>query len=90
MGTIEPAATAGRLPVEQITDDTCPRCGSDQVEGDCVETGENTAQQGMSCLGCNARWTNVYDFVAVYFDDVDEDEVIEVRETIPVRSEGAE
>jgi hypothetical protein len=64
----EIAATTRRVPVERVTDTICPRCESDEVEGEHIETGENKAVQGMTCLSCNAGWTNVYDFVAVHFD----------------------
>ncbi len=50
----EIAATKRRVPVERVTDTICPRCESDEVEGEHIETGENKAVQGMTCLSCNA------------------------------------
>lgn len=64
------------IPREQITDEVCPKCGSDEIVGGSVETGGGIAVQETSCGVCDCRWKNVYDFAAVYL--IDEDIVIEI------------
>lgn len=68
--TIEDVAeSATHIPVEDMTDSTCPRCGSDEVDGGFVETGGGSAVQTLSCNACDECWKNVYDFSAVYLID---------------------
>ena len=38
----------------------CPVCGSDQIEGGFVETGEGRASQEIRCLACHECWTDIY------------------------------
>ena len=82
----EPTKNSGvqsvNIPLEQITDGVCPKCGSDEIAGEFVETGGGIAVQEISCGVCDCRWKNVYDFAAVYL--IDEDLVIAIpREAQP-------
>jgi hypothetical protein len=38
----------------------CPVCGSEEIEGGFVRTGGGEGSQGMRCLECDARWTDIY------------------------------
>jgi formate dehydrogenase maturation protein FdhE len=38
----------------------CPVCGSEEIEGGFVTTGGGEASQGMRCLRCDTRWTDIY------------------------------
>lgn len=38
----------------------CPYCGSDELEGQFVETNAGTAQQDMHCIDCEESWTDTY------------------------------
>lgn len=38
----------------------CPKCGSDEIEGNEVTTGNGMATQEMGCLVCGATWTDTY------------------------------
>lgn len=67
---------ASRIPIDEMTDSNCPKCGSHKVEGGFTETGHDGAVQEMSCNTCNARWKNIYDFSAVYLIDEGVDGVI--------------
>ena len=46
----------------------CPACGSEGIEGDFVTTGGGEASQGMRCLKCDARWTDIYTLNFVLID----------------------
>jgi len=69
--TVSSDNSAGRIhiPVEEMTDSRCPKCGSFEVTGDFVETGDGIASQEVSCGECGERWKNVYDFSVVYLID---------------------
>ena len=64
------------IPRDEITDNVCPKCGSDEIAGGFVETGDCIAWQKMACGACDCRWKNIYDFAAVYL--IDEDLVIDL------------
>jgi len=38
----------------------CPCCGSTQMNGGSIDLGGGQASQSISCLRCDARWTDVY------------------------------
>ena len=38
----------------------CPFCGSEDTEGDSVDTGGGEANQGMHCAECGERWSDLY------------------------------
>lgn len=38
----------------------CPRCGSEEIEGDEVTIDSGHAVQDMSCGACDSTWTDVY------------------------------
>lgn len=67
------SGTTNHIPVEDMTDITCPKCGTNKVEGQFVETGDGVAIQQVRCSECDVRWENVYDFSAVYLIDEGED-----------------
>ena len=64
------------IPVEEMNDSTCPKCGSSEVTGAFTETGDGIASQAVTCDVCGERWKNVYDFSAVYLVDVGEDGLV--------------
>ena len=64
------------IPVEDMSDTTCPKCGTGEIQGGFVETGDGIASQELSCDVCDERWKNVYDFSAVYLIDAGEDGVV--------------
>lgn len=71
--------TPNHIPVEDMTDTTCPKCWSSEITGGFVETGDGIASQELSCDVCDERWKNVYDFSAVYLiDEGDDGLVIEI------------
>lgn len=72
----EKANISSHIPVEDITDSTCPKCGSDDVVGDFIETGDGVAIQELYCTPCGCRWKNIYDFAAVYLIDEGEDGLV--------------
>jgi formate dehydrogenase maturation protein FdhE len=49
----------------------CPFCGSENIEGDFFEGGGEQVWQRVSCLDCENRWTDVYQHVE---QEVDEDD----------------
>lgn len=89
MSTREEMVThpSGPLPIEQISDVTCPFCASDEIAGEFVETCENGAVKEMECLKCGRGWNNVYEFVEIYFESDEDNEYIRISETVPVRCE---
>lgn len=64
------------IPTDEMTDNNCPKCGSSEITGGFVETGDGIAVQKVSCDVCDAVWRNIYDFAAVEL--LDEDVVIEI------------
>ncbi len=71
--------TPNHIPVEDMTDTTCPKCGSSEIAGGFVETGDGIASQELCCNVCKDRWKNVYDYSAVYLiDECDDGLVIEI------------
>lgn len=38
----------------------CPKCKSENIEGGSVEIDCNGASQDVTCLDCNAEWTDIY------------------------------
>ncbi len=70
------SAGSSHIPVEDMTDTTCPKCGSSEITGRFVETGDGIASQELSCDVCDERWKNVYDFSAVYLIDEGDDGVV--------------
>lgn len=38
----------------------CPKCGSNQIEGQEVEIMPGSARQDVSCLECDAEWAEFY------------------------------
>ena len=64
------------IPVEEMTDATCPKCGSSEITGGFVETGDDIASQELSCDVCYERCKNIYDFSAVYLIDEGDDGVV--------------
>jgi formate dehydrogenase maturation protein FdhE len=38
----------------------CPCCGSTQMSGGSIDMGSGQTSQSISCLHCDARWTDVY------------------------------
>ena len=57
---------------QQLRDDYCPRCGSDDLEGDFVSSGGDSAIQDMSCRNCSASWENHYSFDGMSFEATNE------------------
>jgi hypothetical protein len=43
----------------------CPFCGSDEVEGDSINTGGGEATQEMACNDCNATWLDHYTLTGI-------------------------
>ena len=43
----------------------CPKCGSEEIIGDEVTTGNGEASQEMSCNECGARWHNIYKLTSI-------------------------
>lgn len=70
-------ASSTHIPVEDMTDNICPKCGSDDITVGFVETGDGVAIQKLSCNACDAIWRNVYDLSVVEL--LDDDVVIEIR-----------
>jgi hypothetical protein len=48
----------------------CPVCKENEVEGDHVEVGGNTAWQGCWCLNCGSQWVDNY--VLTNYDQLEE------------------
>ena len=44
------------------TDQECPICKSDQIEGLALNVENSQISQGMHCLDCGSEWANVYQF----------------------------
>ena len=42
------------------TPNTCPNCGSHNIEGQSVEIIDDTAIQEVVCLDCEAVWEDIY------------------------------
>lgn len=40
----------------------CPKCGSDEIEGDDISVEGNEVWQECGCLVCNAEWNDIYEF----------------------------
>lgn len=38
----------------------CPKCGSEQIQGDSIEIDGNSAWQKVGCLDCDAEWIDTY------------------------------
>ncbi len=38
----------------------CPKCGSEQIQGDSIEIDGNIAWQRVGCLDCDAEWIDTY------------------------------
>lgn len=49
--------------------DLCPNCGADDFEGGSWETDHNVVSQTVTCLTCNARWTEHYIYANHYMLD---------------------
>jgi transcription elongation factor Elf1 len=47
----------------RTADLNCPVCGFDQVDGGSVEIDGTQARQSVTCLECDASWTDVYELV---------------------------
>jgi len=43
----------------------CPFCGANSIEGGHIEIEGNCAYQEVSCLACDATWTDSYHLAAV-------------------------
>lgn len=71
------SSSSTHIPVEKMMDNICPKCGSDEITGGFVETGDGVAIQKLSCNVCNAIWRNIYDLSAVEL--VEDNVVIEIR-----------
>ncbi len=56
--------TPNHIPVEDMTDTTRPKCGSSEITGGFVETGDGIASQQLSCDVCDQGWKNVYGLYA--------------------------
>ncbi len=50
-----------------VRDDFCPQCGSDDLEGDFVSSGGDSAIQEMYCRNCYETWENHYSFDGMSF-----------------------
>ena len=59
-------ASSTHIPVEEMNDSTCPKCGSGEVTGGFIESGDGIASQRLTCDVCGERWMNVYDFSAYF------------------------
>ena len=46
---------------EESNWETCPECGSIQIEGGNVQIDGKEAWQPVSCLHCRTTWTEVYE-----------------------------
>lgn len=67
-------ASSTHIPVEEMTDRTCPKCGSTKIMSvDRCFTGDGLACQPFACMACKAEWQNLYDFSAVYLIDEDDE-----------------
>lgn len=44
------------------TDQECPICKSEQIEGSCFSVENSEARQSLHCLDCGSEWANVYSF----------------------------
>ncbi|MDK9702476.1 MAG: hypothetical protein OEL20_05000 [Sulfuritalea sp.] len=68
IGNEEPGAAPSTADTYPLTDaeyvrkggGVCPSCGSDQIEGNSVNIDGPTADQRVSCLDCDADWTDFY------------------------------
>ena len=38
----------------------CPKCGSEQIQGDSIEIDGNSTWQRVGCLDCDAEWVDTY------------------------------
>ncbi|MCC6574421.1 MAG: hypothetical protein IT462_11580 [Planctomycetes bacterium] len=47
---------------------SCLHCNSDQIEGGSFSADTGIVTQGIHCLECGHRWTDVYELVAVKED----------------------
>lgn len=66
METISQETAEQRLRVLEYVDNkgtACPHCKSDMFVGGPIETGGGEANQEMSCLECDASWTDRYQLV---------------------------
>ena len=76
------SASSIHIPVEEMTDTTCPKCGSGYITGGFVETGSGVAVQEVSCNACDTTWRNIYDFAAVDLSEAMDGLVIEIRQEL--------
>lgn len=61
-GQKDGSAGEGDSPKDLVRDDICPRCGSDDLDGDFVSRGGDSAVQEMYCRNCDETWENHYSF----------------------------
>jgi len=60
--TTEPITDTTDKTERPVRDDFCPQCGSDDLEGDFVSSGGDSAIQKMYCRNCYETWENHYSF----------------------------
>ncbi len=51
---------SAHMALERCRQNRCPKCGSDQIEGDSVEIMPGSARQDVSCLECDSTWCEFY------------------------------
>ena len=74
-------------PERQVRDDVCPRCGSDDLDGDFVSSGGDSAIQEMFCPNCSETWENHYSFDRMDFPVTDKIVYVETETERQRRSE---
>jgi len=43
----------------------CPKCESQNIEGDSFDVDENGANQQMACIDCDFEWFDIYKLVGI-------------------------
>ena len=43
-----------------VEGESCPNCGSPDIEGGSIDTGGGRAKQEMFCLACESSWVDRY------------------------------